>query len=1284
MTMSTDPGEVTRARYDRFKSVTGASIGCSAGDLKNIDIATAVVESGGDSNRRRSLLATDVNGTNASYLWSTSFVAVSSLSGVGFNTGGDWALSMTSVLETGSFEVSLQEGLMMESVVVSDVVCIFLTNSPTQAPSPQPKPGSEPGAIANASTSFLLGVVLTVAMGVAGVVWALKRKKHPESGSGLAEDDWLSNGKSESSGKSSLHLSDPGSGGGVRTSRDLELVELSKEKPSSDFKLLPRLQNVADVDLWSEPVLAVLDDDEDEIDEGATEGSSVIGNAKEQYMLRLRARRAQSAQFSASQPAKDDDSAMKHAAMIGNSLASAAETYSNQTKNIEVEMVAQADSHSKAKAKAKAPVYGHSNKLATAHASTEHMTLLERVNLPEGVALIPPSVLSLKPKPFAKSGGTKLFKSRLKGRTVMAKRAIADDLDAFKREVTLLSSLPAHPHLLSLFGVAQLGDNSDGTSVDNSALYLIGGFCGRGTLGLQCRLASFGPLDFVRCVQQLLGALAHIHACSHWHGDLRPEHVLLDNSGAVRLTGFSSAEPFNVNKYLAKSDAAAPAGLSSRYPAPAYVPPEFWAAARETKSTAQAGSDIMSLEEHQQADVYAAAVTLWELWHKSEPFQGVAPRDVAERVRNGDRPAFTLPDLKLNSEAEVLAPGAPFKAPQRLTALVHASWAHAPASRLLAHGLHAAFTSRTAPAIKLAVEAESKQVLSAASLAQPGVLPVGAIHLLDGDHQSSGNNVPVAYTWRGGRPVFKGRMAWRPVAALQLRISVSSHSTAGARPAKGGLAPPKSSKRDAALDEAGLEVAQLAALATHPHVLTVYGVFAMATPLSWSAPELSEGADASSATLLLVTDIVMDRRTNSSINSSDTVSDLASYCRSGDQFTLAEFARVGRELLSGLAHLHAHGVAHGNLRPSTVLVERRHRHGYRVKLADYGVAALHSSPSAASDSKSGGAKKLGMFEDPKRVPYMSPEQFEARKAEASGDDGANKLAIARASDMYALGVTLWELWFRASPFAGLSRSQVVKHVCGGSRLPFQDVLADSLSVGALRPAPAMPEALSDLVKKCWAQVPTQRLLIDDTVIAFEGFCASIGQADGSQNGLAAVPGKPSDENGSRRFTGGNNDAAIFTLVERMDPEVQVLLHSARLWKYAPQIADLGFGDDLQLFNDQDLLDDGTLLGPGIGMSKLDIRRLRGIQGNLHRQANFSVDAADAAAKGAASNGLISGENYTSSTHSMTANRLQAKMREQEALEASTAGRLNRARPEIDSVGHDEEEGKFVFALGTGI
>ena len=383
-----------------------------------------------------------------------------------------------------------------------------------------------------------------------------------------------------------------------------------------------------------------------------------------------------------------------------------------------------------------------------------------------------------------------------------------------------------------------------------------------------------------------------------------------------------------------------------------------------------------------------------------------------------------------------------------------------------------------------------------------------------------------------------------------------------------------------------------------------------------------------------------------------------------------------------------------------MLVERRYRHGYRVKLADYGVKALQAAPEVSVNSAevSDVNDVIAIMEDPKRVPYMSPEQFEARKAsrdearkaETSGDGGANKLAATQSSDMYALGVTLWELWFRASPFAGLSRSQVVKHVCGGSWLPFQDVPPDLSSTGASRPAPAMSEALCGLVMKCWAQSSGQRIVIDDAVASFEGLCASlvflaapsvrpVAQTGDSQDHLinppAIVPGTEKNTTGQT----GEEDAATATFVERMDPEVQAVLHSANLWRYAPRIANLGFGDDLELFNDHDLLDDSILLGPGIGMSKLDIRRLRSEQGERRRQwiknrilygdDGVRTDAADADSKG------------LKDSQQKTAGQVQMKTSERKELESTAEGQLDEMRPKNASVGLHKD---ISFEHGTSI
>ena len=1249
MTMPTNPGAVTRARSDGFKRVTGASIGCSAGDLKGLAIAPSTVEDeGGAGGRRERLLATVANATtNASYLWAASFVAVASLNAVGFGSGADWALSMVSVLQTDSFATSLQEGLILRALIVSDVVCVFLTLAPTPLPSPQLQPEKSPGALASASTSSLLAVAVLLASGVAGVVWALKRKTHPESGDDGEADDWVKGGKAsgqgsrkrqpDSSRSTELELVDLAEtlgGGEAAFAADLEPA-LGARRPTRELRSIAHLDSGA-------RLAQVLEDDDEDAFVGADAGAEAGGgwSAKARYLSRVQARKEAAA------TGRQDDAAAKQLARAGRPLADTADANfanlgsfsgggapattlapapatANQGRLAE-RLWAKPGSNdwaaqdARAKKDASAPY-------AVGDVSTSSSPHLRpAAAVPDGVAVIPASALKLKPKPFALSGSAQLFKGKVKGRTVLAKRAAGvQGLGAFEREVAVLSALPPHPHLLLLLGVAHLDDDPDAGSggSTSSVPYLVGGFCGGGTLSAHCRMAAFGAREFLRVGRELLAALAHVHSHGHWHGALCPHHVLLDTGGGVRLAGFGAAAPFDKDAYFAQCDDDEHANAGRRHRSrhmltPAYVPPEAWAAPAAAKGHGVAAS----LAAQQQADVYAAAVALWELWHKRAPFDRVPPREVAERVSNGDRPPFALPPLLPSPDAqEELVPRAPFKAPPRLAALVHACWAHNPARRLLAHGLCAAFTERAAPEVEAAAAADVER--RAATAPRPGVLPPDALALATHDSPSDSGVAPSAYAWRGGRPAFKGHFAGRPVAALAVRVNAfaaGNRTASDAAPSTLGafeLAAPGTLPGAAALAQAGREAARLAALAKHPNVLAVYGVCAMAWPSSSSA-----AAAAYSATFFVVTDFVVE-------------SDLAVYCRS-NAFTLAEFERTGREVVAGLAHLHSHKVAHGNLRPATVRLDRRGR----VKLADFGLAALRAAPpdgAAEADMPGGatppdaGAASMSP-EDPARAPYTAPERFEAQDraaaaaAAAAGaeeaDDGEKDEDDAQAADVYALGVTLWELWFRATPFAGQSYAQVSAHVRSGSRLPLQSVPADATPDVA---AASMPAALRALVEGCWTAAPASRPLAPDAAAAF----ASAGASSARLLAPHGSPAAAADHDAGGEAPGAN-----------LDPAVLALLQGARLITYAPRFAALGFGDDAEVFGDDELLDDATLLG--VGMSKLDVRRLRGALRDRDRKVS-SVST---------HGGSLPGRNSNNNSSSSTTDQLQAKLRAQAELE----------------------------------
>ena len=99
-----------------------------------------------------------------------------------------------------------------------------------------------------------------------------------------------------------------------------------------------------------------------------------------------------------------------------------------------------------------------------------------------------------------------------------------------------------------------------------------------------------------------------------------------------------------------------------------------------------------------------------------------------------------------------------------------------------------------------------------------------------------------------------------------------------------------------------------------------------------------------------------------------------------NRLPLAEVLRVGRELADALAHAHAHGVVHRDVKPDNVWLAADGGAG----LGDFGIAA------GAGDPPEPGRAATG-------TPYyVAPEQ-------------AASAAPLPASDLYSLGATLWEL-----------------------------------------------------------------------------------------------------------------------------------------------------------------------------------------------------------------------------------------------------------------------------------
>ncbi|WP_158750870.1 serine/threonine-protein kinase [Acidobacterium sp. S8] len=149
---------------------------------------------------------------------------------------------------------------------------------------------------------------------------------------------------------------------------------------------------------------------------------------------------------------------------------------------------------------------------------------------------------------------------------------------------------------------------------------------------------------------------------------------------------------------------------------------------------------------------------------------------------------------------------------------------------------------------------------------------------------------------------------------------------------------------------------------------------------------------------------------------------------------IAEILQYSGQILSALDYAHTRGVVHRDIKPSNIMLTRENH----VKLVDFGVAiGEHAAELTAPGFMVGS------------VNYMSPEQITGDKA-------------TRRSDIYSVGVTLYEVLTGYLPVNGNSNMEIMR-----------SHLND-------RPAPPMtrnrqlPERLSDALMKSLEKAPEER------------------------------------------------------------------------------------------------------------------------------------------------------------------------------------------------------------------
>jgi CHASE2 domain-containing sensor protein len=161
--------------------------------------------------------------------------------------------------------------------------------------------------------------------------------------------------------------------------------------------------------------------------------------------------------------------------------------------------------------------------------------------------------------------------------------------------------------------------------------------------------------------------------------------------------------------------------------------------------------------------------------------------------------------------------------------------------------------------------------------------------------------------------------------------------------------------------------------------------------------------------------------------------DLEAYCKPGSLLPWPRVLEISAKTADALDYAHKHGVVHRDVKPANIMLLENGE----VKVTDFGIARVVSS----SQTKTG-----VVMGSPS---YMSPEQVAGKKL-----DGR--------SDLFSLGVVLYEMLAGERPFRGESIATIMFQITSSPPPPLTDCV------------PKLPPIFQKLIEKALAKDPAQR------------------------------------------------------------------------------------------------------------------------------------------------------------------------------------------------------------------
>jgi serine/threonine-protein kinase len=167
---------------------------------------------------------------------------------------------------------------------------------------------------------------------------------------------------------------------------------------------------------------------------------------------------------------------------------------------------------------------------------------------------------------------------------------------------------------------------------------------------------------------------------------------------------------------------------------------------------------------------------------------------------------------------------------------------------------------------------------------------------------------------------------------------------------------------------------------------------------------------------------------------------LAEHIQEHDRMSVAQTLEAGITMAEAMAYAHDKGVVHRDFKPQNVLINEQGQ----PKITDFGLAKISQSPNLTGSGAIIGSPS-----------YMSPEQASGKPVDAR-------------SDIYSLGITLYEMLSGKPPFEGGTAEILIKHLLEPPP-PISELVEN------------IPQDLEKLINDLLVKDPEERVSDMDTV-----------------------------------------------------------------------------------------------------------------------------------------------------------------------------------------------------------